>query len=314
MNEGARDTRPSGLLWLALACLASAIAVQYARDRYLSVPVGTDNLLYVESPRALKRMALGYDALLADVYWIRAVQYFGGHKLAERARYPHDLVYPLLDITTTLDPSFNIAYRFGSIFVAEGYPRPPGRPDLAIKLLQKGFEANPERWQYLYDIAFIHYWWLRDYPSAAAWFKKASEVPGSPEWMQGLAAATLARGGDRRAARFLWEQILRSSEAGYMRENAKHRLAQLDVMDEIDRLNDVLGQVSARIGHPVTSWDELGRRGILRRVPPVDPAGLPYVLDPLTGRAHLDPKSSFAPLPDDMPHEPPPLKATGSRR
>jgi len=312
--DGALDPRRTGLLWLACICLAAAIGLQYARDRYLSAPIGSDNLLYVESPSAMKRLALGYDALLADVYWIRAVQYFGGQRLAERARHKHDLVYPLLDITTTLDPYFNIAYRFGSIFVAEGYPRPPGRPDLAIKLLEKGFAANPTRWQYLYDIAFVHYWWLRDFPGAAAWFKRASEVPGSPEWMPGLAAATLVRGGDRRAARFLWEQILRSSEAGYMRENAKHRLVQLDVMDEIDRLNDALGQVSARIGHPVTSWEELGRRGVLRRVPPVDPAGLPYVLDPLTGRAHLDPKSSLAPLPDDMPNEPPPMKAAGSPR
>jgi tetratricopeptide (TPR) repeat protein len=312
--DGALDIRRTGLLWLAVVCLAAAIAVQYARDQYVARTAEGEGLLYVESPSAVKRLALGYDALLADVYWIRAVQYFGGQKLAERARRKHDLVYPLLDITTTLDPFFNIAYRFGSIFVAEGYPRPPGRPDLAIKLLEKGFEANPTRWQYLYDIAFVHYWWLRDFPAAAAWFKKASEVPGSPEWMPGLAAATLSRGGDRRAARFLWEQILRSSEAGYMRENAKHRLQQLDVMDEIDRLNVALSQIGARIGHPVMSWDELGRLGVLRRVPPVDPGGVPYVLDPVKGRAHLDPTSSFAPLPDDMPNEPTPLKGAGRPR
>ena len=30
--------------------------------------------------------------------------------------YP--LLYPMLDITTTLDPRFSIAYRFGSIFLA----------------------------------------------------------------------------------------------------------------------------------------------------------------------------------------------------
>ena len=41
--------------------------------------------------------------------------------------YP--LLYPLLDITTTLDPRFNIAYRFGAIFLAEPYParRRPAR-------------------------------------------------------------------------------------------------------------------------------------------------------------------------------------------
>ena len=141
----ALDIRRTSLLWLAVVCLAAASAVQYARDQYLTPTAADDGLLYVESPSAVKRLALGYDALLADVYWIRTVQYFGGQKLAERARHKHDLVYPLLDITTTLDPFFNIAYRFGSIFVAEGYPRPPGRPDLAIKLLREGFrgESHP---------------------------------------------------------------------------------------------------------------------------------------------------------------------------
>ena len=260
-------------------------------------PIGSDNLLYVESPSAVKRLALGYDALLADVYWIRAVQYFGGQRLAERARHEHDLVYPLLDITDHAGIRyFNIAYRFGSIFVAEGYPRPPGHPDLAIKLLEKGFAANPTRWQYLYDIAFVHYWWLRDFPELRRGSRGQAKCParrsGCPvsRRRRSRAAAIAAPPGS------CGSRSSRSSEAGYMRENAKHRLAQLDVMDEIDRLNDALGQVSARIGHPVTSWEELGRRGILRRVPPFDPAGLPYVLDPLTGRAHLDPKSSFAPL------------------
>ena len=57
-----------------------------------------------------------------------------------RPDYP--LLYPLLDLTTTLDPVFNIAYRFGSIFLAEPYPGGAGRPDLAITLLEKGLARS----------------------------------------------------------------------------------------------------------------------------------------------------------------------------
>jgi len=35
-------------------------------------------VLYISSPKALKRLSLGYDGLMADLYWTRAVQYFGG--------------------------------------------------------------------------------------------------------------------------------------------------------------------------------------------------------------------------------------------
>ena len=42
------------------------------------------------------------------------------------ATRPTSLLYPLLDLTTTLDPHFNIAYRFGAIFLSEPYPAGPG--------------------------------------------------------------------------------------------------------------------------------------------------------------------------------------------
>ena len=310
------DLRPriGRLVFVALVCVAAAIGVQCTRDRISPPARQGETFLYVRSGPALKRMALGYDALLADIYWIRAVQYFGGQTLAARARLTHDLLYPLLDITTTLDPYFNIAYRFGSIFVAEGAPR-PGRPDLAIQLLEKGSRVMPDRWQYPYDIAFIHYWWLHDYKGASAWFTKASRIPGSPEWMPGLAGVTLMRGGDRAGARFLWRQILESAEQGYMRNTAEHRLVQLDILDELDRLDAALDRVARESGTRPTSWEPLARRGWLRRVPPTDPSGVPYVISPESGHATVDRTSRYYPLPvDDPPAAPPAAPAPGSAR
>src|SRR5436190_6760490 len=227
-------TRPP-IAWVVIAaflCLGAAAGVEAVHDRAFPSGAYDETLLYVPSGAAVARLGLGYDALLSDIYWIRAVQYFGGRTLAERARLDHDLLYPLLDITTTLDPWFNLAYRYGAIFVAEGAPK-PGRPDLAIALLEKAIRAMPERWQYRYDIAFIHYRWRHDFHAASEWFRKASEVPGSPEWLPGLAAITLAQGGNREGSRFLWQRILNEAEQEYMRNTAAHRLAQLDILDEL---------------------------------------------------------------------------------
>ena len=131
------------------------------RDRVYAASRVETRLLYIPDGEVLDRMALSFDALLADVYWIRALQHYGGTKRSEDEEKSYDLLGPLLDITTTLDPRFNAAYRFGSVFLTEGYPNGPGRPDLAIALLQKGIEEMPDKWQYYMDIGFIYYWWLQ---------------------------------------------------------------------------------------------------------------------------------------------------------
>ena len=106
------------------------------------------------------------------------------------------------------------------MFLAEGYPSGPGRPDLAVELLDKGFANNPTKWQYLYDKAFVVLLVAEDYRQAAHWFSEAAKVPGSPAWMPGLAAFMLGQGGDRRSSRFLWQQMRDTAEQQYMRDNA----------------------------------------------------------------------------------------------
>ncbi|HEY3884797.1 MAG TPA: hypothetical protein VGL62_06305, partial [Vicinamibacterales bacterium] len=154
----------------------------------------------------MKRLTLGNAGLAADVYWIRALQYFGAERLSPPSHVrTYALLYPLLDLTTSLDPHFNIAYRFGAIFLGEPYPGGPGRPDLAVALLQKGIAAQPDKWQYMQDLGFVYYWHLHDYQTAAEWFERAAGVPGAPNWMRPLAATTLAEGGQRGASRELWQ-------------------------------------------------------------------------------------------------------------
>src|SRR5262249_43671778 len=150
-----------GLSLAAIACLSVAIGVQIVRDRrYPLQQQHVERVLYVQSGAALRRLSLDFDALASDVYWIRTIQHYGGERLAKTRKPTYSLLKPLLDHTTTLDPYFSIAYRFGAIFLSEQYPGGAGRPDQAIELLKKGIAAQPTKWQYYHDIAFIYYWHL----------------------------------------------------------------------------------------------------------------------------------------------------------
>jgi hypothetical protein len=290
--------RDVGLIAIAVALFAAAIALQAVRDsRFPRDTRQVDEVLYIRSGAAAKRMTLSFNALAADLYWIRAIQHYGGDRLSgPQAAAKYRLLYPLLDLTTTLDPYFNIAYRFGAIFLSEAYPAGPGRPDQSVALLRKALVVMPHKWQYYHDIGFVYYWRLRDYPSAALWFQRGSEQPNAPNWLKPLAAATLARGADRTAARFLWQQIAKSEEA-WMRRQAERSLLQLQALDEIDRLNAVVRRFPAE-GAELYSWTGLIRKHALTRVP-YDPTATPYEIDALTGRVSVSPQSPLFPMPEE---------------
>ncbi|MEO8077242.1 MAG: hypothetical protein ABI818_13005 [Acidobacteriota bacterium] len=286
------------VLSLGMMALIAAIGLQVDRDRrFPRSAQESDQVLYVRSGAALKRLTLGFNGIAADVYWIRALQHYGGDRLIKipgAVRY--QLLYPLLDITTTLDPHFNIAYRFGAIFLSEGYPGGPGRPDRAIELLRKGLVAMPHKWQYYHDIGFVYYWHLRDYKASAEWFQRAEAQPGAPSWLKPLAATMLVQGQDRASARLLWEQIARSEEE-WLRKSATRALLQLDVLDQIDQVNAAIRRVPLSPGERY-SWEMLARRGLLRGIP-ADPTGVLFVLDPDTGRVTVSRDSTLYPLPDE---------------
>ena len=283
----------------AAASLAGAIALQFARDRaYPRDRQESARILYVRSGPALQRIALEYDALLADVYWIRTLQHYGGDRVAGSAgRQKYILLYPLLDLTTTLDPYFNIAYRFGAIFLSEGYPGGPARPEQAVALLRKGLAARPGRWQYYMDIGFVYYWHLRDYKSSAQWIERASAQPNAPNWLRPLAATMLVHGEDRASARFLWRQVAQSEEE-WLRRSASRALMQIDALDHIDALQPIVMRVLPPPGEGF-SWGSLVRRGALRGIP-IDPAGVPYRLDPVTGRVSVSEESPLFPMPQNI--------------
>jgi len=285
------------LLAAAALLLGSALALQAYREARHPLPLASSDVLYFRGGAAVSRAALGFDAILADVYWIRAIQHFGGTRRAQESDKTYKLLYPLLDLTTTLDPHFNIAYRFGALFLSEPHPAGPGRADLAVSLLERGLAADPTRWQYAQDAGFVHYWFRQDYKAAAEWYFRASRIDGAPWWLHSMAASTLAEGGDRQSSRQMWRQLYETTEDTWVRNNAQLKLGQLDALDEIDALAAVVQRFAQTRGRPPGDWSELVALRWLTGIP-LDPSGTPYELRPDTpGGVALSQKSSLHPLP-----------------
>jgi len=301
-------------LVIAIVLIAGAARLQAVREAHYP-PTAAQETLYLQSGTTARRLAGAYASLMADAYWVRTLQYYGVRKLrlakevaSNAAPTPgsYELLYPMLDLTTTLDPRFNIAYRFGSVFLSEPYPSGPGRPDLAIALLEKGLRVQPDKWGYMQDIGFVHYWYDHDYRAAAEAFRKASEMPGAPWWLRSLAATTLATGGDRQSSKLMWESIRQSAETDWLRGDAERRLTQLRALDEIDALERVVTDYRRRAGQTPAGWPALVRAGMLRGLP-LDPAGTPYELSP-DARVTLSRTSPLSPLPTEPAREIAPVR------
>jgi len=255
-----------------LFCLAASILSLRQIDQVRNKAT-LEEVLFVTSPKMVKRMSLGYDGLLADIYWTRAVQYFGGHH-AERAR-DFRLLAPLLEITTTLDPKLLVAYQFGANFLAPKPPNGAGLPQKAIELVHNGINNNPNDWNLYYQLGFVYYMDLKDYARAAEAFAHGSELPGAHPFMKIIAAQMAQHAGDNQMARALWMTTYQSTQDKQIRGNAIAHLRALQVSDDIDALQELVGQYGRKTGVLPRSMTDLVGAGLLRSIP-LDPTGRPY--------------------------------------
>lgn len=275
---------------LLLLSGAGVFWTQGAIDRRLGHFRSTEEVLYLPSGTVIKALSLGHHGLLADIYWMRAVQYYGGKRLKNEKRF--DLLDPLIDIATTLDPQLIHAYRFGAVFLSEQSPVGADQPDKALALLKRGIARNPDNWQLYRDLGFVYYWYLQDYKTAAEAFLEGSKHPSSAAWMKTFAAELLAKGGSREAARFLWQQFYDTAENDQMKRNAMENLLRLRALDEMDLLREFIGKIEGRLGRQIESISELVRLGFLKQQP-VDPKGFTYSYNPATRTVELSPESTI---------------------
>lgn len=282
------QVRAMALALVAVPILFVAIAAVQARIDALSGSVTQQKQeLLLRSGPLLEKLSLGYGPLLADIYWTRAVQYFGTQMQSHSGSF--DLLAPLLNITTTLDPKLVVAYRFGAIFLAEHPPGGAGRPDLAVDLVKKGIASNPDEWPLYYDLGLLYYTHLKDYQKASEAFLDGSRNPAAPIWMKVMAARVAENGESLETSRVIWAELYNSTKDESVRQRALFHVQALDAEMALQRLNASSEEYWKKFGRFPTSIQELRDAGLVQG-DLKDPAGYPYVMGP-NGIPQMDPHS-----------------------
>jgi hypothetical protein len=246
-----------------------------------------DDQVILRSSKLVKALSLEYAPLVADIYWTRVVQYFGN----KHAGHDPDLrlLWPLLDLSTTLDPNLLPAYHFGGMFLSDAAPRGAGRPDLGAELVERGIRANPNEWRLYYDLGFIYYFDAKDYPKAAAAFLEGSKNPDAFVWMKVMAAKIAAEGESPETSLFLWQDIYNTTKDAAVKVNALTHLQLMKAAADCKQIDALVEEYKKRAGAAPKGIGELVRAGLLRGAP-VDPLGYAYTLDE-DGKAELNVES-----------------------
>ena len=258
--------------WLELRRPPQAAVAQVSEDLYVS-------------PRSARRLALGFNGLAADWYWLRALQYVGRKMTAHEGGIQIDdlgplqlhALAPLLEQATTLDPQFIAAYQYGAIVL------PAVDAEAAARLVEKGIRENPRAWRLHASLGYAR-WQQGRFEEAAEAYRAGARVEGAPPWMSAMAAQMSAKGGSRETARAIYEVLLRTTDDEQMKLLAFRRLVQLQSLDEQDALRRLLSAQRERSGRCPADWRELD--ALLRATrlkldasgSPLDPTGVPYKL------------------------------------
>ena len=271
---------PRRLFILAsILCVASAsgfILMQKQLDRErMPHERMKEKLIYIPDAKIVKTASLGFHAALADIMWVRAIVYFGGHYLTDK---DYTWLYHLLDVTTSLDPKNLLAFRFGGSLLA----LEQNDVDRSIALLKKGIQENPDAdWRLYFLLGFNYFYFLEDHATAAKYLEKASRIPGHPDYLPRLAAKMYARSEKLDTAiDFLKEMYEQNGD-----ENAKSailgRLNILFAKRQAQSLRSIIEKYKKVYGEYPDELEDIVHAGLIEELPQYNDGD--YVYDSDTG-------------------------------
>ena len=238
-------------------------------------------ILHVPDPRLAKLVAQGFAPVLADWYWVQALQIVGG-ALQDVGRHA-DEVADAIELVTSLDPWVDHPYRFAAVWLI-GDEAQVRRAD---RLLEKSLSYHPRDWRNRFYLGYNQFFYLQENAEAARTLEPALRLPGAPNYLGPLVTRLRAEGGDLLTAQMFLQELIRTAPDEYAR--AEYLKAHDEIETELrarllDRARSLFQQRNGRdVQDPSELWE--GPLRVLREMPPPHPEfpGFTWAIDPDTG-------------------------------
>lgn len=230
---------------------------------------------YLPNGTFLKGAALGYDALLADILWIRGIGYFAD-QYHEKGNY--FWLFRLLEAAVELDPKYIEPYEFGGIVLANEI----GDIKHSTILLKRGMENvsrdNPRYWYLPFFLAFNYWYHENDYSQGAEYLSVAASFPQAPAYLPMLTARMYADADNAATALPFLDEMIKSAESDERRDALLKRKKEVLVNYHLDILDQSIKKYHDLYKKYPNNLNELVSTGIMREIPD-EPFGGRYFID-----------------------------------
>jgi tetratricopeptide (TPR) repeat protein len=269
--------RYPGYIALIGLVLAYVAQVQFDTWRFYgsSSKVAVSANVYIEpqplGARTARLASFGAHEALADWYWLKLIQYYGGGDPSGRYRK----LAELFDVITELSPKFLPAYQTGLLILpGEGFV------DEAISLGEKGKANLPQQWEMPYYTGIVHHIYRKDYVRAAEEFERAAALPDAPPIARLFAAIYYNQADQRQTAYQIFQTLHETSDSEFVRERASKYMEHLSIYFSLE---DAIAQFQTRFGRYPVSVEELVQQRIIPEVPQ-SPLNQSFVINPSNGQ------------------------------
>lgn len=272
--------------WRAPLCTLVAAAAALGVHSQIAVPRRADlGEPFVPRPGVARLSSVGFHTLMADFYWLRAVQVVGS---ALHPEHHGTVLGRYVDVVTTLDPWVGHPYRFAAVWLIGS------EEDVrhANRLLRRSFPYHPDEWRNRFYLGFNLFYYLEEPMEASVWLERAARLEGSPPYLGALAARLRAGKGGLDVAEALVREMLQDADDPSRREAYEEVLEEIATERIARRLDAARKRYRERYGRDIQEVEDLvrGEDPVLSRLPP-EPHGEGWVLDEESGEivsAHYD--------------------------
>lgn len=229
---------------------------------------------FVPAPRAVDAASLGFDALLADYYWLQAVQVAGSQSAIDERIASH--LGRLVDVVTTLNPHVGHPYRFAAVWMTHSREQVLE----ANRLLERAIAHQPGEWRNYFYLGFNHFYYLGNYPDAAGALERAMELPGSPAYLPRLVARLKSQTGDIEVAEVFLRQLLEGSDDEDERAKYASGLDEIEIEHKARFLDRARAAYRALTGRDILRVEDLvtGPHRVIEKLPSPEPDAMPESL------------------------------------